>query len=1144
MHHNIPLGIVSPATAAYLIEQSLLFDGASYLSRTPSTAGNRKTWTFSCWLKRGELGVSDTVFSAGDGGLNYSRINFQADNTLIIVAYTGGSAVYNYQTSAVFRDTSAWYHIVVQQDVAAGAVALWVNGVSVALNELTQKPINYDGYINNTFAHSIGRLSAAAAIYSGLMALPILVDGAALDPTSFGEEDDDGYWNPIDFTGASTIDFIDGYSQSLSDDQYVMRGSGGTVYEGVGQAFTLDEASTIYGAEVYLSQGLSPTGNATIGLYAVSGSVGSTAVPTGSLLASYTVDVTTLSARAGSGNNDAIFMPFGTPYSASAGGYAVTVEFVLAGASNYLSVEKDSTSPTHDGNAVQKTSGGSWAASTSAAMPFQVYAETTASFGTNGFQLDYADTAFYGKDISGGLTTAEKFDTSGLTYIGDMTAHSALSTAFDGDLFESGVSGVAKASSPGFVGVDWGSGVTKTVKGVIVYSYSDKGFKESTNPSVTVTLYGSASSPASATDGTSLGSTTFTDGSGTTVAQIFNDDVTSTTGYRYHWVSVNTAADCHVSEVVFLGNASGDVPANSYLGQNFTAADQLSDTPTDSADDEIGNWMTMSPINTNTNVTFSEGNMRLVGSGGDKRTSISSMILPSTGKFYFEAYWNSYAGDSGIGFMDTNVMHTSTWRTDANGSPGGTQNTDGYAANDGPNYYVDGGGAVSLTSPATTNYQQLAIDMDTGEVWYGINNTWLNSGNPAAGTGEVGTFDAANLANGLFFITSLRSGADVTLNFGQRAFNYTPPTGFTGLSQTANYSTPTIADPSAYFETLLYTGDGSASKRTDIAFNTLSQPDFVWIKQRSSTQDHALHDSVRGVPEKLESNTAGAAVGGSGFGSDGFGPNGVGSELRIFTADAQYNASGATYVAWCWKAGGAAVSNTDGSITSSVSANPTSGFSIGTYTGTGSNGTLGHGLTAAPEFMIFKSRSVASQAWQVWHKNLSSGTQILYLERTDGTTTNSTAWNSTVPTSSVISIGTEGSHNTASSTNVFYAWHGVEGFSKFGSYRGNGSTDGPFIFTGFRCGLFIIKCTSTTGGWYMVDSRRNPYNPVVTRLFANTTAVDADDALGMDFTANGVKFRNNSSAFNTASATYIFAAYAENPFQGGTADSRSQGRAR
>jgi hypothetical protein len=168
---------------------------------------------------------------------------------------------------------------------------------------------------------------------------------------------------------------------------------------------------------------------------------------------------------------------------------------------------------------------------------------------------------------------------------------------------------------------------------------------------------------------------------------------------------------------------------------------------------------------------------------------------------------------------------------------------------------------------------------------------------------------------------------------------------------------------------------GLQVKRTDIAFNTLSQPDFVWIKQRSSTQDHALHDSVRGVAERLESNTTGAAVGGSGFGSDGFGPDGVGSELRIFTADAQYNASGATYVAWGWKAGGTAVSNTDGSITSSVSANPTAGFSIVKWTQTNANGTIGHGLSQQPELMHVKSLG-SGDNWRSWTAYNGSSTLV------------------------------------------------------------------------------------------------------------------------------------------------------------------------
>ena len=265
----------------------------------------------------------------------------------------------------------------------------------------------------------------------------------------------------------------------------------------------------------------------------------------------------------------------------------------------------------------------------------------------------------------------------------------------------------------------------------------------------------------------------------------------------------------------------------------------------------------------------------------------------------------------------------------------------------------------------------------------------------------------------------------------------------------------------------------------------------------------------------------------------------MGSELRIFTADAQYNASGATYVAWGWKAGGAASSNTDGTITSSVSANTTSGFSIVTYTGTGAAATVGHGLGAAPK-MIFAKERDGVNAWNVYHASIGA-TQRGYLNTTAAFDATAALWNNTAPTTSVFTVGTADVTNRSAGSILAYCWSEVEGFSKFGSYTGNGSADGPFVYTGFRPAFVLIKRTDSTGDWNINDSARVGYNPVADTLNANETyAEGASDV--MDILSNGFKIRFTGTNFNASGGTYIFAAFAEHPFQG--AEGYTQARAR
>ena len=338
----------------------------------------------------------------------------------------------------------------------------------------------------------------------------------------------------------------------------------------------------------------------------------------------------------------------------------------------------------------------------------------------------------------------------------------------------------------------------------------------------------------------------------------------------------------------------------------------------------------------------------------------------------------------------------------------------------------------------------------------------------------------------------------------------------------------TIDDPTIYFNTVLYTGTNTSGTGTVTGVGF--QPDFVWGKIRSTTGQHNLYDSVRGVGKRLISNgtdseETNAAFGYlSAFDSDGF-TTSAGS-----TNNENFNETGETFVAWNWYTGATASSNTDGSITSTVSANTTAGFSIGTYTGNSTSGaTVGHGLSDTPDCIIVKTTN-ASDNWQVYHQALGNTSRV-ELNNTDAKGTSTALWNNTSPTSSVFSLGNGSVTNSSSRNYVFYAFAEKKNYSKFGTFRGNGSTNGTFVYTGFKPAWIMTKRTdsSTGGSWQMYDNKRLGYNVDNNQMKADkTNAEDTTD--GLDILSNGFKMRNSGSSYNTSGGTYIYMAFAESPF--------------
>jgi hypothetical protein len=385
---------------------------------------------------------------------------------------------------------------------------------------------------------------------------------------------------------------------------------------------------------------------------------------------------------------------------------------------------------------------------------------------------------------------------------------------------------------------------------------------------------------------------------------------------------------------------------------------------------------------------------------------------------------------------------------------------------------------------------------------------------------QGGVFEYANVTDGSSFtsqatavtppIVFASTGASITasLNAGQRQFVATAPSGFKALC-TTNFPIPTIQKPSRYMDVLAYTGTGASNSISSLGFS----PDLVWIKNRGGATSHAIYDTTRGTQSQLSSDTTGDQVTSS-SGLTAFGSNGF-----TISTSTLVNTTGTQYVAWAWDQ-----STQDG-------------FTISTYTGNGANRTIAHTLGVAPKMVIVKARTTAGadQGWPVWHTSIAN-TTYLQLNSSAGTATGADYWNSTTPTSSVFSVGTNAAVNANNDAYIAYCFAEVEGFSKFGSYTGNGSADGPFVWCGFRPRWVMVKAFSIGGGgyeWLMFDTARSDFNLMNKWLLANsnlaeTTDVDAATDV-IDGVSSGFKLRGSDSRGNANGVAYIFMAFAESP---------------
>jgi hypothetical protein len=583
---------------------------------------------------------------------------------------------------------------------------------------------------------------------------------------------------------------------------------------------------------------------------------------------------------------------------------------------------------------------------------------------------------------------------------------------------------------------------------------------------------------------------------------------------------------------------------NNWTPNNFSVSagagnDSLVDSPTAFGTDtgvggEVrGNYSTMNPLDTGAlDSTLSDGNLKVVTEIGNFRY-MGNTIWTSAGKFYAEF---KITADSGFAQIGIAVRTTTTNKILGVDSDSWSYN--GWNGSSGNNNSFPAYGSAFGTGDTIG----IAVDRDTNKLYFSKNGVWQNSGDPAAGTGSLNISGISGIPAMIAVCDNDNAGScTFEVNFGQRPFAYAAPSGFKALN-TQNLPTPTIGATTAtqagkFFNPVIYSGDGTNNRTiSGVGF----QPDFVWLKTRNIGFSHLLYDVIRGVSNgsvsKALSSNSTAAEGGtnddasfgylSGFATDGF------SVVKGTQTNAYTNSRGDTYVAWNWRANGAGVSNTAGSITSTVSANTTSGFSIVTYTGNSTSGaTVGHGLGVAPAMMIVKKRNVTLSDWPVYHASLGA-TGAIRLNLTSATDVTAAYWNNTAPTSSVFSIGNASDTNQTSAGYVAYCFSEVPGYSKFGSYTGNGSADGAFVYTGFRPSFIMLKNASNARGgdsiWWMHDDERRNFNPQGPMLGANSSNAEVT-FVQFDMLSNGFKLRTNSNAYNLGGDTYIFMAFAETP---------------
>ena len=1095
-----------PSVSGAVTQQSLKFndDESQYLSWTPASAGNRKTWTWSAWVKRGNVDVTTSLFGSGPDSDNQCFMIFAASGVIQFRNEVSNS-IKIVQSTALFRDPSAWYHIVAVYDssnsTTADRMRLYVNGERITdFSNETQPSLNLDSFMNSSsYEMFIGKQrSDATAYFEGYLSDINFVDGQALDATSFGQFTN-GYWEAKDYAGSYGTN---GFHLTFQDD-VVSEGFNAATWKG-NSPLSQSISGLGFSPDLVWIKSRSQTYNHVLadtvrgqGKDLYSNTTGAESSSSTELIS---FDADGFSVGAGGSANDPTGSLGFVAWAWDAGGTAVS---------------------NTDGNVTSQVSANVDAGFSIVGWQFTNSVDNLVGHGLNQppemmivksrttasnwhiYHTGLSNPATKRLMFTTGAEIAGYFDTNPTSSVFEYNKNAATNNDNVIAYCFHSVAGYSSIGSYSGTGADHSSEQTLGFRPAFVL------VKDSTSGGDPWVIFDNTRD----TDGT-LNNLLFPNSSGAEVSSSATKLEISDTGFTVkgtgtaHNKSGSTIiymAFADTREAAFWKDTSGQ--GNHWTPNNLDYRDSLIDSP-------ANNFAVLNPLDKDGH-TNAEGNLKV--SGNVIYGHQGSTFSVTSGKWYFESVLTTQQNDTAIALKNQNAD------TDAHYT-GQTTDSVGYVS-DGRFFY--NGSSTSYASYGTGDVAQIAFDADAGKIWIGKNNTWQNSGNPVAGTGEVQTVTWNE------FIPATRTVGSGTMvfNFGQDStfsgakpmgaytddnsignFQYAPPAGYLALC-TANLPEPTIIDGSEHFNTVTYTGTGSSNSIT-VGF----QPDFTWIKSRSNSYNHQLVNSVVGYPNGTLLSDATDAEYTAAARVDSRDSNGF-----TVSAPAQVNLSNGTFASWSWKAGGTAVSNTDGSITSQVSANTAAGFSVCTFTApTSGTCTVGHGLDVAPECFFIKSRANA-YGWTFYHKDIGSN-NYLVLNSVAGKATDTNTWNNTAPTSSVFTLGIN-FQNT--STWVGYCFANSD-TTKVGSYVGNSSTDGTFVYTGFRPAWVMVKSTSSGTQWMIYDTNRLGYNVDNNALTADDNATEKTDN-DVDLLSNGFKWRRSSPNFNQS--TYIYLAFAETPFK-------------
>ena len=1126
---NVLAGASGQSTGDFEISRSLRFNSAdsANLSKTFGSASNRKTFTFSCWVKKSASSASNpkTLFGVYGGSAATSftfRFDSSTDDTLRVennfaVGAPGG------RTQAVFRDYSGWMHVVLSMDTRESGIStgmkIYVNGVEQSLQN-TVWTQDVETLVNSTNAHYIGSQGQANSYFDGYLAECILVDGSALDPTSFGQADSDGVWRPKDTAGLTFG--TNGFRLKFADNSGATATTLGKDTSGNSNNWTPNNLSV--GAVS------SPTAKQNFDVLTYTGT-GSAQSITGLSFQPDFVWLKRTSQAADHCLSDSV-RGFGASGSSKLIYSSVTnaeetgnTQIITSFNSNGFTLGTNGliNGSGHSHVAWCWKAGGAASSNTDGTITSSVSANASYGFSictytgnnTSGASVGHSLNAVPALIILKDRSSAYNWQVYHKSFAG--TSNSIVLNSSSG--IDTGSGSIWNSTTPTSTVFSIGNsvGVNKSGDNYVAYVWSEiAGFSK----------FGSFSHPS--TTSIDFGFTPrfwlVKETDGTTPWYIFDaerdnfDDplfanTSGTAGSGFAFTVSGTT-------ISWIG---GSFASGNYIYAAFAATvdesainDCFVDSPTNAAEpsdsgvgnEVVGNYATLNPLAKGPNTVLSNGNLNYVGGAASQTLGTFGM---SSGKWYWEDKKISGTyGATGIATGDVNLSNHagqgSSWAYNKNGNKWHNGSQSSYGAT-----WTDG------------DVIGIAFDADAGSLSFYKNGV-------SQGVAYTG------LTSGPYFSTGCDNATTGVYNFGQRAFAYTAPSGYKSLN-TANLPTPTIADGRKYFDTKLWTGSGSSRSITGYSFS----PDWVWIKERNGDVSHQLYDIVRGATKKLSSNSTDSETttsdGLTAFNADGFS---LGSYSSV-------NNNNDTYAGWAWDGGTSTVTNNDGSIASQVRAQPSAGFSIVSWSvGTAvNNSTIGHGLGAAPSMIICKTRNASNQNWIVYHKDLGTG-DYLALESTQGSDTRfSTIWGTSAPNSTVFGVGTTGFSNNSSNNNyIAYCFAPVAGYSAVGSYQNPSSSDGAFVHLGFRPAFLLIKCaknissSSNTGDWLIKDTTRSPSNNPSdgNNLVANLSAAEdsqySASQAAIDILSNGFKIRHpNSSPGGDPGRLYVFYAVAENPFQ-------------